>query len=225
MSAADRALEAAARLDYGGAESRALLRMGLDADHDSGENCTTSLARIHATAGYRNDGGKHRSAGRALKRFIADGVVRVDVDAIGVGRLMTVCPVAEWSGEIAPASSLHRRIAAWQRKRSTPDVYVSGVTGHVHPRRLGVGGSGSTPDTTPDTTPDVKTSGDQRTNGPTPTPTSTSAVVVEEARLAHADARESGDGDVIDITARLAAAISMADVPIDTTDFQEIRSR
>ena len=43
----DRAFAVASERDYTGAETRVLLRMAMDADHDSGENCTTSLARLH----------------------------------------------------------------------------------------------------------------------------------------------------------------------------------
>ena len=45
---------------------------------------------------------------------------------------------------------------------------------------------------------------------------------------AHADAREAPNErelNVIDITSKLAAAISMTGVPVDMTDFQEIRRR
>jgi hypothetical protein len=55
---------------------------------------------------------------RALGRFVADGVVRVDLDVAGVGRMYTVCLVADWSGRIAPRTSIAAWLAAWHREQA-----------------------------------------------------------------------------------------------------------
>src|SRR4051794_22688790 len=166
----DRALAAAAAHDYGGAETRALLRMAMDADHDSGENCVTGLSRIHQAAGYSDDPKRptnYKTARRTVKRFEGDGVLRADLDVSGIGRLFTVCPIADWSGAIATNTAIGRKLAMWLARHPTPDAGTSGVNVAATPDTQTSGVNGSTPDTTPDTTPDAFTSDDQRTNGPT----------------------------------------------------------
>lgn len=195
---ADRALAAAVRLEYGGPESRALLRFALDADHETGENCVTSLARVHEAAGYADDP-RYRTARRTVLRFLGDDVLRCDLDAPGLGRLFTVCPIAPWSGSISTRTTLGRRLAsALARRAQTPDPHTSGVAPDTQASGVQAVEATSTPDVTPDTTPDVFTSDDQRTNGPT---TSLTPNVVE--------GRRESEGKVIDFSNHLARSLSM----------------
>jgi hypothetical protein len=177
-SVVDRAFAAAAGLEYGGAETRALLRLALDADHETGENCVTGLARVHAAAGYADDGGRYRTARRTIARFIADGSLRLDFEVAGIGRLFTVCPLGPWSGSVSSRTLIGRKLA--KSRERTPDVKTSGV-------------AVPTPDTTPDTTPDVKTSGDQRTYGPTTSLTRNGV----EGRASVQPIAGSGEGETV----------------------------
>jgi len=122
----DRALTAAANHDYTGPETRVLLRMAMDADHETGENCTSSLARLHDAGGYADDRGRFRSARRTIGRLEGDGAIRCDLDVAGIGRLFTVCPTGAWSASVAARTALGRKLAAWHRRHSTPDVKTSG---------------------------------------------------------------------------------------------------
>ncbi len=182
----ERAFAVAAEHGYGGPESRALFQMALDADHETGENCVTSRARLQKAAGYRDDGGTYRSATRALRRFIADGVVRVDVEVSGIGRLFTVCPIAPWSGDISTSTTVGRKLATRLRRQRTPDTQAS--RGDTQASRGD--------DATPDTTPDTQASTDQKTNYRT----------ADDDDRGHAHNREQGEPDTPAL--RLLAALA-----------------
>jgi hypothetical protein len=106
----NRAREAAKRLRYKPHQVAALLTMAADADDDHGENCMTGLARISEAAGYEpdqprkgEDKPRFKSAARLRRSFIADGVVRVDYEAEGIGMLTSVAPTGAWSGVFGEA--------------------------------------------------------------------------------------------------------------------------
>lgn len=200
-SVGDRAFAAAAERGYGGAETRVLLRMAFDADHDSGENCTTSLARLHEAAGYADDAAL-RTVRRTVKRLEADATIRCDINAPGIGRLFTVCPVAPWSGAVTSRTALGRKLSVWQRRNGTPDVQTSGVSPNGTPDSQVSGANPPTPDTTPDTTPDSQVSGDQRTNGPT-TPLSPLTEARDEGQ------ERDGEPETQDFAGPLAPRLSM----------------
>lgn len=212
----DRAFAAAAEYGYSGPQSRALLRMALDADHDSGENCVTGRERVHEAAGYADDGGRCRAATRTIKRFTADGVVRCDLEVAGIGRLFTVCPVAEWSGTVSARSTAGRKLAAWLARNQTRDTQVSRVP--ADPGHPGVPGEQTfARDIHPgehtfarDTTRDTQVSPDHRTTTTTDQRPFSSAVA-DEANHLEVDLAETARPDL----ALNAAVVRLCDLLAD----------